>query len=62
MAMHEINFAATVHCRNSDTDIRVGLFFQAAGLPVRSLAWAGKPASWPATWPPPACPTAPATP
>ena len=27
---HEINFAATVHCRNSDTDIRVGLFFQAA--------------------------------
>jgi 8-oxo-dGTP pyrophosphatase MutT (NUDIX family) len=25
----EINFAATVHCRNSDTDIRVGLFFQA---------------------------------
>lgn len=27
---HEINFAATVHCRNSDTDIRLGLFFQAA--------------------------------
>jgi 8-oxo-dGTP pyrophosphatase MutT (NUDIX family) len=26
----EINFAATVHCRNSDTDIRVGLFFHAA--------------------------------
>ena len=25
----EINFAATVHCRNSDTEIRVGLFFQA---------------------------------
>ena len=25
----EISFAATVHCRNSDTDIRVGLFFQA---------------------------------
>ncbi len=25
----EVNFAATVHCRNSDTDIRVGLFFQA---------------------------------
>jgi 8-oxo-dGTP diphosphatase len=27
---HEINFAATVHCRNSDTDTRLGLFFQAA--------------------------------
>jgi 8-oxo-dGTP diphosphatase len=26
----EINFAAIVHCRNSDTDTRVGLFFQAA--------------------------------
>jgi len=25
----EINFAATVHWRNSDTDTRVGLFFQA---------------------------------
>lgn len=25
----EANFAATVHCRNRDTDIRVGLFFQA---------------------------------
>jgi 8-oxo-dGTP pyrophosphatase MutT (NUDIX family) len=25
----EVNFAATVHCRNSDTDVRVGLFFQA---------------------------------
>jgi 8-oxo-dGTP diphosphatase len=25
----EVNFAATVHCRNSDTDSRVGLFFQA---------------------------------
>ena len=30
LAEHEINFAATVHCRNSDTDIRLGLFFQAA--------------------------------
>jgi 8-oxo-dGTP diphosphatase len=27
---HKINFAATVHCRNTDTDIRIGLFFQAA--------------------------------
>jgi 8-oxo-dGTP diphosphatase len=27
---HEIHFAATVHCRNSDTDTRLGLFFQAA--------------------------------
>lgn len=26
----EISFAATVHCRNSDTDMRVGMFFQAA--------------------------------
>jgi 8-oxo-dGTP pyrophosphatase MutT (NUDIX family) len=25
----EINFAATVHCRNSNTDTRIGLFFQA---------------------------------
>jgi 8-oxo-dGTP diphosphatase len=30
LSSHEINFAATVHCRNSDTDIRLGLFFQAA--------------------------------
>lgn len=30
LSKHEINFAATVHCRNSDTDTRVGLFFQAA--------------------------------
>ena len=30
LAGHEINFAATVHCRNSDTDLRLGLFFQAA--------------------------------
>ncbi len=30
LADDEVNFAATVHCRNSDTDIRVGLFFQAA--------------------------------
>jgi 8-oxo-dGTP diphosphatase len=29
LSEHEINFASTVHCRNSDTDIRVGLFFQA---------------------------------
>ena len=27
---HEINFAAIGHCRNSDTDTRLGLFFQAA--------------------------------
>lgn len=26
----EISYAATVHCRNSDTDTRIGLFFQAA--------------------------------
>jgi 8-oxo-dGTP pyrophosphatase MutT (NUDIX family) len=26
----ELSFAATVHCRNSDTDTRVGLFFRAA--------------------------------
>jgi len=26
----EVSFAATVHCRNSDTDTRVGLFFHAA--------------------------------
>jgi 8-oxo-dGTP diphosphatase len=25
----EVSYAATVHCRNSDTDTRVGLFFQA---------------------------------
>lgn len=25
----ELTFAATVHCRNSDTDVRVGFFFQA---------------------------------
>jgi len=30
LSEHEITFAATVHCHNSDTDIRVGLFFQAA--------------------------------
>lgn len=30
LSSHEINFAATVHCRNSDTDTRLGLFFQAA--------------------------------
>ncbi len=30
LSSHEINFAAAVHCRNSDTDIRLGLFFQAA--------------------------------
>ena len=26
----QVSLAATVHCRNSDTDTRVGLFFQAA--------------------------------
>ena len=26
---HEISYAATVHCRNSDTDTRIGLFFHA---------------------------------
>ncbi len=26
----QISYAATVHCRNSDTDTRIGLFFQAA--------------------------------
>jgi 8-oxo-dGTP diphosphatase len=30
LSSHEINFAATVHCRNSDTDVRLGLFFQVA--------------------------------
>jgi 8-oxo-dGTP diphosphatase len=30
LSSQEINFAATVHCRNSNTDIRLGLFFQAA--------------------------------
>jgi 8-oxo-dGTP diphosphatase len=29
LSEHELSFAATVHCRNSGTDIRVGLFFQA---------------------------------
>jgi 8-oxo-dGTP diphosphatase len=29
----EVNFAATVHCRNTDTDSRVGLFFQATARP-----------------------------
>jgi 8-oxo-dGTP diphosphatase len=26
---HEISYTATVHCRNSDTDTRIGLFFHA---------------------------------
>lgn len=30
LAEHEVSFAATVHCRNTDTDTRVGLFFRAA--------------------------------
>jgi 8-oxo-dGTP diphosphatase len=30
LAEHEVSFAATVHCRNTDTDTRVGLFFHAA--------------------------------
>jgi 8-oxo-dGTP diphosphatase len=30
LAEHEIRYAATVHCRNSNTDARIGLFFQAA--------------------------------
>jgi 8-oxo-dGTP diphosphatase len=30
LSEHEVSFAATAHCRNTDTDIRVGLFFQAA--------------------------------
>jgi 8-oxo-dGTP diphosphatase len=30
LSEHEINFAATVHCRNNDTDSRIGLFFQVA--------------------------------
>jgi len=30
LAAHEVSFAATVHCRNTDTDTRIGLFFQAA--------------------------------
>jgi 8-oxo-dGTP diphosphatase len=30
LSEHEVNFAATVHCRNSDSDMRVGMFFQAA--------------------------------
>ena len=25
---HEFSYAATVHCRNSETDTRIGLFFQ----------------------------------
>ena len=29
LAEHEISYAATVHCRNSDADTRIGLFFQA---------------------------------
>jgi 8-oxo-dGTP diphosphatase len=29
LAEHELSFAATVHCRNSDTDTRVGMFFHA---------------------------------
>jgi 8-oxo-dGTP diphosphatase len=29
LADHDVSFAATVHCRNTDTDTRVGLFFQA---------------------------------
>jgi 8-oxo-dGTP diphosphatase len=29
LAVHDVRYAATVHCRNSDTDTRVGLFFQA---------------------------------
>lgn len=30
LAEHEVSFAATVHCRNTDTDTRVGLFFHAS--------------------------------
>jgi 8-oxo-dGTP diphosphatase len=30
LSADELSFVATVHCRNSDTDTRVGLFFQAA--------------------------------
>ena len=30
LAEHDVSFAATVHCRNTATDTRVGLFFQAA--------------------------------
>jgi 8-oxo-dGTP pyrophosphatase MutT (NUDIX family) len=30
LAEHNISYAATVHCRNTRTDTRIGLFFQAA--------------------------------
>jgi 8-oxo-dGTP diphosphatase len=30
LSENQVSFTATVHCRNTDTDIRVGLFFQAA--------------------------------
>ena len=30
LAEDDVSFAATVHCRNTDADTRVGLFFQAA--------------------------------
>jgi 8-oxo-dGTP diphosphatase len=30
LADHDLSFAATVHCRNTATDTRVGLFFHAA--------------------------------
>jgi 8-oxo-dGTP diphosphatase len=29
LAEHDISYAATVHCRNTETDTRIGLFFQA---------------------------------